>query len=796
MPAYCSTCLSMIVDGQYALVATGSHALIASMGIGLGWLAFRTSCVSFSPVLIGSLIGLSAIGAGALTYIWAVDGTGARINLAVLAMGSTAITALVAAGALKSARTLRDLKAFQERMKIASDVARIGTWDWKIANDSCHWDAGMHALYGTSPQDTEMTSLKFMNLVHPEDRHRLHRNHEVFALGGAPQRDEFRIIRTDGAVRTIRTALHNVHDEKGRLVRVTGLHMDVTDLRTAEARRGQAENQLHSVVGTVPGAVLTYRVNNGGNGITTFLNRYCENLLEIDEETVREDHTALFRLVEKQDLPGLSSAVKSAFRTNGPFVHRWRMNLPSGKQIWVEGRGARHDAPDGVAEICAFLIDITEMVDTQAELVKQRERAARAERLESIGKLSGGIAHDFNNLLAVIVGNLEILREELSGDEKKLTYVREGLEASVRGADLVRNMLTFARRARLEPTCHSVTDLLDRVQSWVSRVLPATIDVKIEVPDGTWSVRADASGAENALVNLILNARDAMATGGKLAISARNETVPFPGPGHHIEGTESGLSPGRYVVIDVTDTGHGIAPEDSERVFEPFFTTRQPGRTSGSGLGLSTVHGFMEQTGGTVLITSQPEAGTRISLYFPADQTEENLKAANAQHDPSQANRPTKRILLTEDEAQVAKVLMRALQMDGHEVVAAACGDEAAILFQDNGPFDLLVTDVVMPGQLQGPELAEVLRQKDPDLPVVFLSGYAPDTMQPNKGIRQTDLCLMKPVIRADLLGAITRAMSTRHRQPMDLASINSPTPPAATDGAAETALRQQAISG
>ena len=735
---------------------------VAASGAALGWALYGKSAVTFTPRSLVFLL-LTATLASSLALV-ASEGLAAAeeqiFSWVVLSLASSAISALTATRAMMTSRNTRALKDFRERFDLASSVAQIGMWDWHVSADHCIWDSGMHALYGTDPSKPVKIE-SFIGMVVPEDRARVHRIKELMEVGGAPQQNEFRIRRTDGTLRVIRSTLRNSYGADGRLTRICGMHMDITELRHAEQERGVAKDQLSSVIASVPGAVLTWQSFRDGTSKLTYLNAQCEELFELDQASVDRDNRQVWHLIDAEDRRGLQLAIMQAVRTMTPLVHRFRMNTLSGKTIWIEGRAAPRRTPDGGLEASILAFDVTHPVKTQTELTEQKERAARAQRLESIGKLSGGIAHDFNNLLAIIVGNLEILREELSGKPDQMEYIHAGLDASARGADLVRSMLSFARKARLDPTEQPVAHLLERVDGWVARVLPATVEVSMDVDAQAWPIRADSSGTENALLNLILNARDAMPNGGKLQISAQNLVVPKAHKTiqRRSKTLREDLAPGNYVAISVKDTGHGVDPAIQSQVFEPFYTTRAPGGASGSGLGLSTVHGFMVQSGGAVAMTSTPGKGTTVTLFFAA--AEGSIQTEVYPELPKvTATGQGSRILLAEDEPQVAKVMCRALELDGHSVTIAASGDEAAHLFEDQGPFEMLVTDIVMPGKLQGPDLAEKLRSQCPDLPVLFLSGYAPSTLA-DQGIRPGDLRLMKPVARASLAHAVAQTLAS-----------------------------------
>lgn len=386
------------------------------------------------------------------------------------------------------------------------------------------------------------------------------------------------------------------------------------------------------------------------------------------------------------------------------------------------------------------------------EQEKDRARANRTDRLSAIGHLTGGIAHDFNNILAVILGNLELLKLE-PNDPDREEMLDAGIAASLRGADLTRSMLAFARQARLQPSVIDVNDVARQSNNWMRRALPASVEVKLSLRCGLWPIEADATSLESAFLNLILNARDAMKGQGTLTVATENVQLDVS----NIDSRGEELRPGRYVMLAVSDTGSGIDRETLQRMFDPFYTTKPA--ASGSGMGLAMVLGFVKQSGGTVQVYTEDSVGTTFKLYFPA------IGQRTAQNAPVDcpAQKPLAvggRILLVEDEAAVRKMLVTTLEAAGYDVVAAPNGDKAHVIYRDDAGFDLLVTDIVMPGQLQGTHLARKLREINADLPVIFLSGYASETTVHGDGLRAEDLRLMKPVPQAVLLEAVSRILS------------------------------------
>ena len=433
--------------------------------------------------------------------------------------------------------------------------------------------------------------------------------------------------------------------------------------------------------------------------------------------------------------------------------------IKTGETQVFEYRGLR---PDGeirnIREIVEPISDeygnVVEEVGTSIDLTELREaemRASQSQRMEAIGTLTGGVAHDFNNLLAIILGNLELALESGQKDHRE-DLIRNAVRATNRGAGLIKNLISFSRRSHLEPKRINLNQLVQNTLDWGKRVMPTTIDTKTSLMDDLWEVSLDATSAENALINILLNARDAMPDGGKVTIETANMTV---GEEYLSERGED-VEPGLYVMLAITDTGHGIPADKIEKVFEPFYTEKPVGQ--GSGLGLSMVQGFIKQSGGAIRVYSEVGVGTTFKLFFKACDVPATEPQVEVREHPQPSGEGF-RILVAEDEEEVMYILKSVLEDAGYVVTTAGSGDEALEVFKASGPFDLLLTDIVMPGTHQGPALAKEIRMIDPDLPCIFLSGYASEATVHGNGLKPSDIRLMKPANRNDLLVAVSKAL-------------------------------------
>jgi signal transduction histidine kinase len=363
--------------------------------------------------------------------------------------------------------------------------------------------------------------------------------------------------------------------------------------------------------------------------------------------------------------------------------------------------------------------DITEEREQAAALTEAQERLRQAQKMETVGQLTGGVAHDFNNLLQIVTGNLEILLRNLGSEQPRLRRVADNaMNGAKRAAILTQRLLAFSRRQPLAPKPIDVNKLVPGMSELLHRTLGETIEVETVLASGLWRVEADPNQLETALLNLAVNARDAMPDGGKLTIETSNTLLDRSYAAQNVE-----VAPGQYMMICVTDTGAGMGPATISRAFEPFFTTKEVGK--GTGLGLSMVYGFVKQSGGNVKIYSEVGEGTTVKIYLPrllgALPDEEDAPAAII---PEGAREET--ILVCEDDDDVRAYSVEVLRDLGYRVLEAHDGPSALrLLERQEGRVDLLFTDVVLPSGMTGAVLAEKARALRPELKVLFTTGYA-----------------------------------------------------------------------
>ncbi|HXF54418.1 MAG TPA: PAS domain S-box protein [Hyphomicrobiaceae bacterium] len=405
---------------------------------------------------------------------------------------------------------------------------------------------------------------------------------------------------------------------------------------------------------------------------------------------------------------------------------------------------------DGRRYFTGMIHDLTDRKHVEEALRESERRLAQAQKMEAVGQLTGGIAHDFNNLLLVITGNLELLEQQLDRDEQK-ALLKEAQEAAALGSKLTDQLLTFARRRHVDAQVIQLNEIVVGITDMLRRTLGEHITLSTSLGRDLWAIRADPGQVQSAIVNMAVNARDAMEKGGRLVIETRNTSFDAEEAGFH-----SDLKPGEYVQLSISDTGTGIPREIRDRVFEPFFTTKEKGR--GTGLGLAMVYGFVKQSGGHVSIYSEVGHGTTFNLYFPrAEAALPSLQDKEVAASPDSRVRGT--VLVVEDDERVRQLTTTRLKLIGYQVLEASDGAKAVEALRGSDQIDLLFTDLVMPGGLSGWDVVARARELRPGIKVLLTSGYAEELVHASDLRRERLKVLRKPYSQADLLAALKEVL-------------------------------------
>jgi PAS domain S-box-containing protein len=493
----------------------------------------------------------------------------------------------------------------------------------------------------------------------------------------------------------------------------------------AERQLRQVEERQTAIMRSLPIALYSAAIGFGFVG-PRFISEAIADLVGFPPSALRDDPQLWVERIHPDDRERVLAEVAQITELGG-MATEYRWVCADGSHRWFLDRAVliRHEGRP--FEIFGSCLDITDRRHVEQQLIQ-------SQKMEAIGQLTGGIAHDFNNMLTVVIGNLDSLARSLKGTGRNFDRAQMALTGALSCAELTRRMLAFARRQPLQPSAVHLGEMSRNIAKLLSRTLGERIQIDVRIADDLWHVLADPAQVESSLINLAVNARDAMMDGGILTIQARNVDR---------DESDGDVPEGQFVLLSVTDTGIGMTPDVLERALEPFFTTKRLGH--GTGLGLSMVYGFVKQSGGHVKIISTPGRGTSVRIYLPrTDSLPATIGAAGEDLSLSGRDRT---ILLVEDDAGVRAVTAAMLKELQFNVIEADNGARALDIVDRESEIDLLFTDIVMPGGMNGFELGRLARERRPQLPVLYATGYSASYAAPEKG---ADM-LAKPYREADL---------------------------------------------
>ncbi|MHA6479262.1 response regulator [Stutzerimonas sp. KH-1] len=631
---------------------------------------------------------------------------------------------------LQAEQALREVEV---RARLAIDAARLGMWDYEPQSGTLIWDERCRAMMGIAAE-TPVDMPLFERLCHPDDRERM-REQVARAISGSDAGQfstTYRVLFEDGRMRWMETRGQAFFDGE-RCTRFVGVLMDITEQQLATQTLRQMNETLgERVQERTRERDRTWELSRDLLAVThtdmmpVALNPMWEQAFDWPLEQLMEH--PLTRLVHPDDLQATleETARVGRGKVTTRFVNRMRHR--DGSYRWLswsavaDGGRIYSAARDITSEIAA----VDKLADANRELraqIQERERVEatlqQMQRLEAVGQLTAGVAHDFNNLLTVILTSASFLQNDLQNGAplerslRRLQYIRESGE---RGATLTSQLLAFARRQQLAPTAIDLNDTLVNLLSLLKSTLGGSVSIETDTQADIWHALVDPTQIEMIILNLAINARDAMADSGRLTLGTRNVVIDQPAQ------RAEDPSPGEYVMLSVADTGSGMSEAVLSKAFEPFFTTKEVGK--GSGLGLAQVFGFAKQSGGGARIESREGVGTTVKVFLPRTSAPRQPEPASAASSGSAESNNQHCILLVDDDHSVREVTAQMLENLGFTVIAADSGDDALQLLTQGAEVDLLLADFAMPG-MNGGELARAVRVRHPELPVVFVTGYA-----------------------------------------------------------------------
>ncbi len=731
--------------------------------------------------------------AGELAYFFAsqVDVTLERERLAGLEFQNAALLAQLG-------DRLRLQEDSEARLRFATQAGRLGIWELDLHTEELTTSVLCRDNFGRDPK-APFSYADLRAAVHPGDKARMTEAVAASVEGGTDYAIDYRVVRPDGVIAWVEVRAQVLRSFDGKPMRMAGTSRDITQRKTAEAR-GQALLDLDDRFRSVEAPDDLAYAASEVLGRTLGVSRVGYGTVDLAAETID--------IARDWNAPGVRSLAGTLrFRDYGSYIEDLKrgetvvfadaeldprtaatagalkaidaqavVNIPITEQdglvalLYLNNASAR----DWSAEDLVFIREIagrTRMVverrraehdlraladtlETQvtartAELMEAEAALRQSQKMEAVGQLTGGLAHDFNNLLTGITGSLELLRTRAAQGRLAQAehYIEAALGAAGRAASLTHRLLAFSRRQTLDPKPIDTLRLVTEMEDLIRRTAGPAITVEVLGLEDVWTILVDPSQLENALLNLCINARDAMPDGGRLSIRIANVKL------GERDAREHDLPPGPYVSLSVADTGTGMPPEVIAKAFDPFFTTKPIGQ--GTGLGLSMIYGFARQSGGVVRIASEVGQGTSVSLYLPRHAGPAD--AADISTDTADAPRANvgETVLVVDDEPTVRMLVAEVLGDLGYTAIEAADGAAGLTVLRSNARIDLLVTDVGLPNGLNGRQVAEAARQLRPDIKVLFITGYA-ESSALNQGHLEPGMrVLRKPFSTDELAGRV-----------------------------------------
>ncbi len=688
------------------------------------------------------------------------DGSEIPVDIALspLQVRGRALVVVTVRDVSERARLVEELRRSEARYRHLVENAPDGLWEIDTQMRFVHISAEMARQLGYAP--AELIGAGLGKVITPQSMATISASiadRQLLEVAG--EATDIRVfdlecIRRDGS--TFRAEVHSrpLRGKDDAIIGFLGATRDVTVRKHFEAGLKEAATRLREYREHLNSAQRVGRIGSSAIDIETGKSQWSDELfciLGLDPETTQPGGDAVFALVHPDDVEGLKARRERWTSGQEAEPAEVRIRRPSGEERWlyVQSEFVVNDEGNPSKVITTFH-DITERKRIEAERAELERQLMQSQKLEAVGQLTGGVAHDFNNLLSVISGRLTMLWEELADRPGLREWVHICLKAADRGASLTRSMLAFSRQQPLAAVRIDVARVIADLMELLPRTLGETVEIHADCAPGLWWCEADQGQLQNAVLNLALNARDAMPNGGRLTIEARNVSL-----GGRYALQHHGVPSGDYVAVSVSDTGVGMTADVAAKAFDPFFTTKDVGK--GSGLGLSMVYGFIKQSGGHVNIASEPGHGTTVRLFLPRREAPAVVPEPERRERPAQRGSET--VLVVEDAEDMRDLTVTMLRKLGYQVVAASNAPHALTLLKEHPQVSLLLTDMTLPGGVSGRGLAERALAERPSLKVLYMSGYTREAVGgrgiPTPGAR----FLEKPFNALDLAKEVRAAI-------------------------------------
>ena len=637
-------------------------------------------------------------------------------------------------------QSLADAQEVEKRWERAVRGTSDGLYDWDLITGHVWYASRFREIIGYSEDDFPDTFNAFQGILHDADRPLVLGKIRAHLENRSLLDVRCRINVASGGLIWCRLRGRSERDAAGRPTRLSGSISDIS----AQVQAEEALSRSQDFYGTILDSLPLFIAYADRNERIVYANRKFQEFFDLPLADTRGQLVG--DIIGERRYEAIGPHVSDALQGRAVETHG-KLRDANGRRFDLDASFIPHRSEDGEVQGCFVAVrDVTEKRMLEAEL-------RQSQKMEAVGRLTGGIAHDFNNLLSVIVGNTQLLARAMRESPRLLKQAETALKAAMRGAELTRRLLAFARQQVLEPRVLDVNVLLAGMYELMRRSLTGEIEIRQSLELNVWPIKVDPGQMENAVLNLAINARDAMIEGGTIDIVTRNMTIGPPGPDRKVG--EEAFPAGDYVVLEIGDTGTGMSPEILKRVFEPFFTTKDVGK--GSGLGLSMVYGFLKQSDGQVRITSSVGSGSTVYLYFPRIQAALDRVSVDA---PPSFELPEGKetLLVVEDNAEVRSTAVEILGSLGYRVLEANNGHQALERFMQHPEIALVFSDVMLPGGLLGATLAARLRERRPGLKVLLTTGFTESAIM-HRGLLDGSLEVLSKPYKVEDLARRVRAI-------------------------------------
>ncbi len=621
----------------------------------------------------------------------------------------------------------------EKRLKLALTAAKMGVWEWNLQRDEVYWSPECFEIWGNVDFHGKLED--FVRIIHPNDVEETMKSVKIAINEHRTFEKDCRVIRADSQVIWISNVALADYDENGVPVRLVGIAQDITERKNSEQQLKQSFERFEALASS---AQLVWTANADG---------YVLNArLPLDQQSINNLSESEFywwlETIHPDEREATLEKWKKSIKNKEIYEIENRIHYKNKEYYYYIRAVPVFNEDTSVREWIGMNLDVTELKLAEIALHKSEEKLMQAQKLESVGRLAGGIAHDFNNMLTVINGYSDLALRKLNSNDPIRHYIEEIRKSGERSASLTQQLLAFSRKQVLNPKVIDVNNVIVETGSMLKRLIGEDIHFESRLSPDVRRIKVDVGQLSQVIMNLVVNARDAMPEGGSLTIETSNVEFDEQFFALHFDA-----KPGRYVMLAVSDTGIGMSEDVRQKIFEPFFSTKEVNK--GTGLGLATVYGIIKQSGGYIWVYSEPDKGSIFKVYFP--QIEEDAKPSVERESHPAFKWGNETILLAEDENMVRNLCRQVLESCGYKVVEAKNGLEALEIFNDSQTkIDLLMTDIVMP-KMGGRDLAENLQKLSPNLPILFMSGY-PDDAVIRHGIIDADMnYLQKPFTFNDL---------------------------------------------